>query len=628
MTNSPPIRGGLRIVGFSLDHPWIISALVLLAVAAAGVQVPKIRVDTDPENMLSETEAVRVFHNRVKKRFTLNDILVLGIVNEKHPDGVFNPDTLAKVFRITEAIQRIDGVITQDIISPSTTDNIRQAGPGTVRFEWLMAAPPKNRAGALDIRSEARDNPLLDGTLVSGDGRALALYVPLREKRLSYRVASRIREVVAGLPGDEKYYITGLPVAEDTFGVEMFRQMAVSAPLAGLIIFLLMWLFFRKAVLVVSPMLVAVATIVVTMGALIGAGFTVHIMSSMIPIFLMPIAVVDSVHILSVFFDKYPSVRDRRETMLRSMGELFRPMLFTSLTSAAGFASLALTPIPPVRVFGLFVAFGIMLAWVLTVTFVPAYAMFIREASLENLGASGAKAEAEGTLLGRLLAGMGAFTYRRPWPILGSAVFLLALAAWGVTRIEVNDNPVKWFTKRHPIRVADDVLNRHFGGTYMAYLVLEERPGREGLARAVSGIRKRLRSEAEALRGDVPALPGVAAEAAELLQRLATRRLATRPAREGGFGLVPLLSEAIAQAEGRADAAAGDRAEAWEEVLDILERERNRAQTFKQPDVLRYVAGLQEAMRSTGVVGKSNSLADLVKKVHYELREGDRRYNV
>ena len=53
------------------------------------------------------------------------------------------------------------------------------------------------------------------------------------------------------------------------------------------------------------------------------------------------------------------------------MRELFRPMLFTSLTSAAGFASLLLAPIPPVRVFGAFVAFGILAAWFLTMTVVP-----------------------------------------------------------------------------------------------------------------------------------------------------------------------------------------------------------------------------------------------------------------
>ena len=72
-------------------------------------------------------------------------------------------------------------------------------------------------------------------------------------------------------------------MAEDTFGYERFLQMGISAPLAGLMIFILMWYFFRNLRLVISPMIVAMTTVIVTMGLLIGMGFTVHIMSSMIP---------------------------------------------------------------------------------------------------------------------------------------------------------------------------------------------------------------------------------------------------------------------------------------------------------------------------------------------------------
>ena len=39
-------------------------------------------------------------------------------------------------------------------------------------------------------------------------------------------------------------------------------------------------------------------------------------------------------------------------------------------------------------------------------------------------------------------------------------------------RIEINDNPVRWFKESHRIRVADTVLNEHFAGTYDAFVVL------------------------------------------------------------------------------------------------------------------------------------------------------------
>jgi len=443
------------ITSYSLKHYKLITIVMVVFTLALGALIPLIEVDTDPENMLSEDEAVRVFHNLTKDRFTLNDIVVVGIVNNKNSNGVFNPSSLARIYELTEFAKTLSwpdeknpekdvGVVEVDLLAPSTVDHIGQGGPGEVKFEWLMKKPPATQAQALEIRDRAMSNPLLKGTLVSEDGKAVCLYLPLTSKDLSYRVYSKLKEKVATFKGDEQYHITGLPVAEDTFGVEMFIQMAISAPLAMIVIFLLMLLFFRKLVLVISPMIVAMVSVISTMGLLIGLGFPVHIMSSMIPIFLMPIAVVDSVHILSEFFDLYTKEKGRVNTLKEVMSNLFTPMLYTSLTSAAGFASLALTPIPPVQVFGLFVAAGIMIAWICTVTFVPAYIMMIKEKSLENFGHEAMHVEKQNWLT-KLLTRTGNFTYSKAKPILVIVILITVIAIYGITRIQINDNPVKWF---------------------------------------------------------------------------------------------------------------------------------------------------------------------------------------
>jgi len=188
-----------------------------------------------------------------------------------------------------------------------------------------------------------------------------------------------------------------------------------------------MLMFFQKLVLVISPMIVAIVSVISTMGLLIGFGYPVHIMSSMIPIFLMPISVVDSVHVLSEFFDRYTKSKGRKETIMEVMDSLFTPMLYTSLTSAAGFLSLALTPIPPVQVFGVFVALGIMIAWVCTVTFVPAYVMLVREKSLGNFGLEAQHGQKR-TWLTRLLHSAGRVTYSNAKPILAIFVVVVVIA--------------------------------------------------------------------------------------------------------------------------------------------------------------------------------------------------------
>ena len=597
---------GSRLTEFSIRHPKGVTALMLLMTGVLAVLalapslwpdlVPGlegIKVDTDPENMLSEDEPVRVFHNRMKKALSLYDIVVVGIVNERHPQGVFNPESLRNIFLLTqyartlvgEAIGAEDprsGVVEVDLIAPSMVDNIEQAGPGAVRFEWLMPKPPTTVEEAVAIRTKAARIPLLDGTMVSEDGRAICLYLPLTSKDVSYSVYRRLRERIATLEGDERYFITGLPVAEDTFGVEMFIQMAVSAPLAMLVIFLLMLYFFRQLTLIVSPMIVALVSVICTMGLLVATGNTIHIMSSMIPIFIMPIAVLDSIHILSAFFDRYQETRDRRMTIRAVMEALFVPMLYTSLTSGAGFASLALTPIPPVRVFGLFVACGILLAWLLTVTFIPAYIMLLPEKSFSNFGQRSTSDEEENaSLLGRLLAWMGEITCRRAKLIIALSLLSFGFAVWGISLIRINDNPIKWFRSSHPIRIADQVLNNHFAGTYMAYLGLL--PAGETSGGQGDELRESSQSPVPYTE---PRLPAGLADKEE-----------------------PLLPVGLSGA-------------ALEEEKPAVQVNDQKTEIFKQPEVLRYIEDLQRHLTTTGVVGKSSSLADIVKVVHRELIDG------
>lgn len=611
---------GHRITDFSIRHPKTVILMALIITALSLFRLNHVKVDTDPENMLDKNEWVRVFHNEVKQDFALSDMIVLGVVNEGDANGVFNPATLSKVYRITEGIKGIEGVVTQDIMALSTVDDIQQGGLGSVRFKYLMDGPVKTGDEALKIRDRAMANPLLYGTLVSEDGKALAIYIPIVEKKVANRVSKAVDALIAAEPkGQEKYYITGLPVAEDTFGIEMFNQMGISAPLAALVIFLLMLFFFRKLILVIAPMGVAILTILITMGTLIATGNTVHIMSSMIPIFLMPIAVVDSVHLLSVFFDRYQIYRDREKTLKVVMRELFTPMLYTSLTTLVGFGSLMMAPIPPVKVFGGFVALGVFVAWLLTVTLIPAYIMlFLPESKLENFGAViDEKSSKARSPLAELLIMSGSFTRRRATPILLVTAIVLGISIYGITLIRINDNPVKWFVKSHPIRIADTILNKHFGGTYEAYLIFEPPATPQTLHRELEPTIHFLDQETQSTE------PAMASIIATLKDRLAAREKGEAAAEKPNpINVLEGLSQDLDKTT--ADVPE-DNVALWDEIDTLsagLEDERTSLNTFKDPATLRYIAKLQKHLAADPVVGKTNGFTDIIKKVNMELLGG------
>ena len=606
---------------------WMAAAfsLVMIALVALPTLLPEtfpnlrpLKIDTDPENMLAEDEPVRVYHNAMKREFGVQDMIVVGVTNENDPNGVFTPKTLANVYDMGKFAETIvwdadgkqAGVVALDIISPTSVDNIEQAGLGTVKFDWLMPKPPETAAEALALRDNILRLPILDDTVVSGDGLALALYVPITTKDISYKVATELRERIAGYDDGATWHITGLTIAQDQFGVEMFKQMAISAPIAMVLIFALMWFFFRRVNLILSPMLVAMVAVIGAMGTLVAMGNTVHIMSSMIPIFVMPIAVLDAVHILSDFYDRYPAIGERRKTLQLVMDELWQPMLFTTLTTCAGFGSLAFTPIPPVQTFGIYIALGVFLAWFLTVTLIPAYIMLIPARAFEGFGLDAGSpddaAAGRPSAMGRFLLALGHFAQMRARVVVLLFFAAMGVAGYGITKIVINDNPVKWFNEDHAIRVADRALNQRFAGTYMAYLTLE------------SAAQE---AEADGYVDELSARMGELAGPAAVELPLLIAKLA--PEADGKDALLDALLKIATE---RTDAAVSDEDwEAWDAAVLALGSEKLTSQIFKRPDMLKFIEDLQKYLLDMGLVGKSNSLPDVVRTVHRDLFLGDEK---
>ncbi|WP_320171840.1 MMPL family transporter [Maridesulfovibrio sp.] len=611
-----------KLISFATRWSWSTIIMFIVLTFLAGSFFPQVIIDTDPEHMLPADEPSRVFHNEAKKEFALSEIVVLGVINENNPSGVFNPDTLKRVYELADFAKtlrwhspddpsRMDGVIEVDMVAPSMVEHISQDGPGAISFDWLMPRPPQTMAQADAIREKIFSNPMLAGHLASEDGRAICLYLPLTDKYQSYRVYTALQEKIRELGGDDEYHITGLPVAQDAIGIEMFSEMSLASPLAMGTIFLLLFMFFRSLSLTFLPMIIATLSVVITMGAMIGCGYEVHIMSSMIPVFLMSIAVVDSIHILSEFFDHYSVEKGRKNTITEVMSTLFMPMLYTSLTSAAGFISLALTPIPPVQIFGVFVGLGIMVAWLLTIMFVPAYIMVLPARIFSNFGFS-KRDPGEISFMAKILQKIGGVSYRHAKPLLAVFMVLIVVSVWGISRIQINDNPVKWFAPSHPIRLADTALKEHFKGTYPAYLILEgEDEGALFPESEKRGLAERFMSFSDKLSSEFPSAH-VAAEQFMMELMESPQSGAERP----------FLERAVELAEAKARNSGDEGFYLYDEFAGFFNLEKEALKPFKNPEMLNYLGGLQKALEEAGLVGKSIGPTDLVSKIHKELTDG------
>ncbi|NCC77239.1 MAG: RND transporter, partial [Clostridia bacterium] len=182
---------------------------------------------------------------------------------------------------------------------------------------------------------------------------------------------------------------------------------------------------------------------------------------------------------------------------------------------------------------------------------------------------------------------------------------------WGMTRINVNDNYAKRFDTSHPIRQADTALNSHFAGTYTAYMVLEGGDKGKPTDQDVETITTRLLGVADR-SGNGPTANAAARDIADRLPALA---------RQSGT-MADFLDLAVRLVQARLATAEEADKDVLAELKTTLDLEKEGLKPFKRPDVLEYMAGLQAHLQAAGLIGKSTSLADVVRKVHQELIDG------
>ena len=454
-----------NLTNFSVDHPRLVIAVIAVITMGFLIQFPKVTIDTDPKNMLPATSDVRVYNDSVERDFSLHkDTIVLGIINEK---GIFNRTTLEKVARITDEILKFKGVVTRDVTGFTTVDDVISTGD-SITVKPLMTDVPKTTEEMDAFRKSIYDNPLIIDRLVSRDGTTTAIYVPLEPGANGKEIADRIREIVSKEKGDEEYYVAGDPVARDTFGAEMFKQMGFFSPISGMVMFITLYLLFGNLALISSVMAVAMVSIIWSMGLLIGLGYPVHIMSSMTPVFLMAIAT-DSIHIFNEFYFRFRELKNKRQAVFDTIKVVGQPVKYTALATAAGFGVLAIMHIIPVKVFGIFIAFGTIVIRLMSFSLIPAVMMLVKEEKI--LKAASGEDEAENRTA-RILRGLGAIGTYKSRTTVTAGIILLFAAIIGISQINVNNNMVKWFKKGSDVREADRVINEKLGGTALGYIVM------------------------------------------------------------------------------------------------------------------------------------------------------------
>ena len=433
-------------------------------------------------------------------------------------DGVFDLEVMGRIATLTEAIEdevpflyEVTSLANAELVTP-TDDGI------AIREVWRDF--PHTREAMQEARALFLAKPQYVGGLVTADGRFGAISIdmdrtstdPPERIRLDPNAehpdaldnlypqvtSEKIEEILArpeyaGL----RFYHSGDVPLNTAYNRIIEHENGFLQMISSAVIGVVLALFFRSVVGVLGPLAIVQIAVIATVAFVALAGWKLDMMFGSVPNLLVTVGVAEAVHILVEFRTLFARLGDRREAIVQTLYLVGAPCLLTSMTTAVGFLALQVSPIVAISHMAVYSAVGVVLAFALTMTLLPALLSFgPRTPQPRAAGAERGGAVARARPRARSRPGTCATAAPCSSRSRRSRVFSLA----GIARLRVDSNWLDDFSERVPLKGATTRIDEVMGG--MSNLVYVFDTGREDGIRDPEVLRAIERVQREAERHD------------------------------------------------------------------------------------------------------------------------------
>lgn len=475
--------------------PYLVVAILLLLVGFFGWQTQNFRLDASADSLLLEDDPDLEFSREVNVRYGIREAVTIAYT----PTGdLFSREELNKLGELSEdllAISRVESV--DSILNVPIFEDTPLTG---ISEDYLTLADQD--IDLVSARAEVTSSPVFRNAVISPDGKTAGMLVSfaidvtardligrrteLRNKARveelstdeinelaqvesdyavhSVLAADRQHEIISVVRGTlERYregaqiYLGGAPMIADDLVTFVQGDLSSFSFAVVLLIIFALGLIFRKVRWVALPLACCAVAGIIMVGVLGLMDWRVTVVSSNFISLLLIITISLTVH-LTVRYRELRATRhySNHDKLLRhSVLSMFRPCLYTALTTAVAFGSLIVSGILPIITFGWMMMMGVATALFVAFTLFPAILSIIKKdestpSSNLRLNLTSALADATAKLDSKIL-----YIY------LGVAL----ISGIGLSQIRVENSFIDYFRESTEIYQGMSLFDEKLGGT-------------------------------------------------------------------------------------------------------------------------------------------------------------------
>lgn len=319
---------------------------------------------------------------------------------------------------------------------------------------------------------------LIEGRLVSEDRTLLMIAVSLADGLTrNDQIATVVDALRAHLdahpaPDGVRYALGGLPYVRKNVIDKMRADQSIMLPLSLVVCILILFAAFRWLPAMLLPTGAVVVSALVLVGGMGWVGEPFNIINNIVPLLIIIIGISNSIHVVNRYGEEIRAGKSVRDAAAASVRAMAVACFLTSFTTAVGFASLVVSQTDVLRRFGLTAAVGVLISYVVSITFLPA--------ALSMLGPPGERsAAAKEGWLEDFVEHVTRFVMRYRWLVVALGTVLVVGSAVEAARVNIDSAVLDQFDESDEIYQTTRLIEAKLTGVRPLEVYLtSDTPGR------------------------------------------------------------------------------------------------------------------------------------------------------
>ncbi len=472
----------IRLLRFSVRHPRVVITLVGAITLFALINIPRIQLRLDGRSLIPSNLPEFAEGDQAATRFELRDLVLIGVGNEE--SGIYTPETLRRIARLSDGLSRVDGVVDGSVVSLSTVPRLALVDGKVDTGPLFRSEDPLSPADIEQLRREVGQRGYNENVLVSSDFKGAAIIAKVEPGADRYRLLEETRTLIAGeSSGNDQVYLSGSALAQAVLGQATARDLARLIPAVIAVLGVMLFLSFRH----LAPALLSLTEIgvsLVWMAGLMGlTGQPVFVTTLVLPVVIIAVGVSDDVYALGHYFNEAAGAVDStaEDRIIAAFSSAARPVGMTAVSTVVGLLSIAVVSLNPLRVFGLFGSAAIVFSTLFTFSLLPALLALLKpKVRPQNETTSSLGGRPAAAALRLLTSGIS------PRGVAICAILVAACAAFATLRLRIDDSWIRNLPAQSDIVRGDRFFNEKMAGTTALELMVDAT--REGWFSNVDGV--------------------------------------------------------------------------------------------------------------------------------------------